>query len=485
MVRKVAIIGGGISAGALVIQLLRGGEEMEIHVFEKEEGRRMWAGVAYGTPADWHLINIPSYAMSIIEDDADHLSRWLERKRAAGKIDAKWGTDKAMHIPRGMFGEYVGETIEEEMAKHPATKVNIVRGEVTVANESGIILEDGTMIAADVVVLCSGNFSPSNVKFHNSEHFYSTTKRYLQNPWKHLSNLHEVIPPTARVGIIGSRLTAVDVLLTLANTNHEGEIHLMSRTGLLPKSNHAEFLPPLRDVTDIVPITLPEDVSDIKQDGAGLPGVSIDVDKLFTTLIDNCKRVEAEGGVWQTEIDSMRPVFNKLWMCMSTEERGVFLSKFRDEFEIRRHRVAPGIMEAIEKILEKAPHHVGHIKSMTQEDPCGPVKIELDTSSFEVDWVINCTGPQLDFRHTPPSALFTQLITTSLATPEQTGIGLLVDTTTGQLLSPDLAPSPYIYAIGPVRKGSEWETIAVKDIRKQAQGVAQAILSSGKANGKQ
>eukprot|EP01064_Diplonema_japonicum_P010498 TRINITY_DN1774_c0_g1_i1.p1 TRINITY_DN1774_c0_g1~~TRINITY_DN1774_c0_g1_i1.p1 ORF type:complete len:480 (+),score=110.03 TRINITY_DN1774_c0_g1_i1:1537-2976(+) len=475
---RVALIGGGISAGALVAQLLRNGKNLEINVFEKEGEREMWSGVAYGTPAEWHLINIPSYAMSILEDDKEHLSRWLQKKREEGKISKEWGTDRK-HIPRGMFGQYVKETVTEESAKNPSCNIEYTRGEVTVANEGGVVLEDGTMIAADIVVLCSGNFSPSNIKFSNSEYFYKTSERYIQNPWKHLSDLHALIAPDARVGLIGSRLTAVDVLLTLQNTNHTGKVHLISRTGLLPKANHAEVLAPLRDMSDIVGFSLPsdEEAAAIVQDGKGLPGVDIDVDRIFTTIIENCKRIEGEGGIWQTEVDSLRPFFNKLWKCMNTEKRSVFLTKYRDEFEIRRHRVAPGILEAIAPILDKAPHHLGHIQAMTQSDPRSPVTVTLPEESFEVDWIINCTGPQLDFRHTPPSPLFTQLITTSQVTPEQTGIGLLIDTATGKLLTPSLNPSSYLFAVGPICKGSEWETIAVKDIRRQACVVAREILS--------
>eukprot|EP01060_Flectonema_neradi_P009482 TRINITY_DN16747_c0_g1_i1.p1 TRINITY_DN16747_c0_g1~~TRINITY_DN16747_c0_g1_i1.p1 ORF type:complete len:520 (+),score=105.67 TRINITY_DN16747_c0_g1_i1:88-1560(+) len=480
---RVGIIGSGVSGALTCVELMKNlkpDEKMVITVFEKEGERKLWAGVAYGTPAPWHLINIPSCAMSAREDEPDHLLQWLEKKRNANEIDSKWGTSK-MHIPRGMWGEYLSDLVKHTIDECKANcEMKTVHEEVINFADGIIKTKEGNQYPSDFTVLCSGNFSPSNLQFEGSEAFYSTTKRYLQNPWKHLSDLSKVVASDKRVAIIGSRLTAVDVLLTLTKTNHKGDTHIISRKGLLPFANHSEDLAPPIDISDVIGFNVPDSTTDIIQDGKGRPDLLGDdtqkVDALFERLINKCIELQQKGEIWQSALDSLRPFTNRIWMCMSTEQRQLFLVKWRDEFEIRRHRVAPGILEDLEEILSKSVHHKGHLKSMKHVDgPESAVVIQVDDQEFEVDYVINCTGPQLDFRKVPPSELFQNLLLSGSITPEQTGIGLLVNTATGQLLDSSLSPNKNFFAVGPVRKGSEWETIAVKDIRPQAKQVALQI----------
>ena len=481
-ITNVAVIGSGVSGALTCVELMKNlaaDEKLIITVFEKETDRKWWAGVAYGTPAPWHLINIPSCAMSAREDEPDNLMQWLEGKRESKEIDCKWGTTK-MHIPRGMWGQYLSETIQQVMSETPNCEIKTIRGEVANVTDSEVVMSDGKRIISDYVVLCSGNFSPSNLQFDGCDKFYSESKRYLQNPWRHLSDLSSIVDSDQRVAIIGSRLTAVDVLLTLTKTNHTGDVHIISRKGLMPFANHAEELAPPVDMTEILGIELPSTADDIIQDGTGRPdllGEGTDlVDALFERLINKCKELQNNSEIWQSVLDSLRPYTNKLWMCMSTQQRELFLTKWRDEFEIRRHRVAPGILEDLDRILSSATHHKGSLLDMKHVDGAeSPINLQVGDDKFEVDYVINCTGPQLDFRKTPPSKLFRNLLSSDKITPEQTGIGLLVNITTGQLLRKSLESNVNFFAVGPVRKGSEWETIAVKDIRPQAKQVAVQI----------
>eukprot|EP00755_Sulcionema_specki_P027804 Sspe_Gene.88534::Locus_60526_Transcript_1_1_Confidence_1.000_Length_1685::g.88534::m.88534 len=500
----VVIVGSGVSAAALVVQLLRKsdpGKPMVVTVLEKDPTRCFWAGVAYGTAAPWHLINVPCSAMSAIADDPTHLVEWVARRRGDGSIGGEWGVTK-MHIPRGEFGRYLRDMVEGELCAARAMKKEVKlilrRGEAVAVrplpgrgNAAEVVLSDGTRLHADHAVLCTGNFSPENIEFLNCGRFYSMTQRYFKDPWRRLANLHETIPSSARVCLIGSRLTAVDVLLTLRNTGHTGPIHIISRKGLLPFSNHAEELPPPYDAQSFLKTELPEDVSSIRQDGSGTGAVK-SVDAIFHRLQRELEKAEEAGIPWQSVIDSMRPYHNRLWLCMSTTQRKRFLSEWRDFWEVRRHRVAPGIMEEVLPMLDRqqAVHHVGRVVEMQHlgSDGTSPIGIRINKTlqdGYEevvTDWVINCTGPQLDFRRVDdkaPSALFAQLVKDGLVLPEETGIGLLVDVASGRLLTADdLKPSPILFAIGPVRKGSEWETIAVREIRVQALQVANGILSS-------
>lgn len=62
---------------------------------------------------------------------------------------------------------------------------------------------------------------------------YQHNDRYYHDPYP-ITRLIEEIPKSATVGIVGTRLSAIDVVLGLASGGHQGEIHCVSRGGRLP-----------------------------------------------------------------------------------------------------------------------------------------------------------------------------------------------------------------------------------------------------------
>eukprot|EP00659_Diplonema_papillatum_P015026 gene15026-22937_t len=497
-----------------------GSSPLRVTVVEKEAGRDWWTGVAYGTPAPWHVINIPAVAMSALEDDSEHLVRWLSKQRASGSIAQEWGVQK-MHIPRAMYGAYLKDLVDEQLSQSDGScSLNKVFGEVvSVTNrpvpvgsaQQGrwvVHLSTGEQLPpADAVIVATGNYEPSDVSFEGSDAFYSLQDkadlpRYVRNPWRLFSDVSATVPKDSRVAIIGTRLTAVDLMLSLVHAEHKGPVHVISRRGLFPFANHGETLspPPPDDALcgaklfEKFGVPLAESNATKPKTNGALEGPSPVTDEavhgVLTTLVSECDAVQARGGVWQSVVDSVRPYFNTFWRAMGTQQRNIFLKEHRDAFEIRRHRVAPGVLEAIEPLKARSTHHIGRLVDMKHAvpaDPTTPIVVTVAPSAsssdvlakpdiFEVDFVINCTGPQLDFRNNAPRGLLAGLIRDGWAQPEETGIGLLVDCESHRLLSKS-GPNAGLYAVGPPCKGSMWETIAVKDIREQALLVAKHITT--------
>jgi uncharacterized NAD(P)/FAD-binding protein YdhS len=95
-------------------------------------------------------------------------------------------------------------------------------------------------------------------------------------------------------------------------------------------------------------------------------------------------------------------------------------------------------------------------------------------SSQSGDLVINCTGPQSRFSQTN-LPLFDNLLATGLVTSDDLDMGIKVDDDFAAIDS-DGRPSQLLYAIGPLLKGSLWETTAVPELRGQAMRVAEVLL---------
>lgn len=80
---RIAVIGGGFTGAAFVIHAIgasrsAAGDEAPFLQFDLvERSAEIGRGVAYGTRAPLHRINVPSDRMSLFGDDPTHATRWL------------------------------------------------------------------------------------------------------------------------------------------------------------------------------------------------------------------------------------------------------------------------------------------------------------------------------------------------------------------------------------------------------------------------
>jgi uncharacterized NAD(P)/FAD-binding protein YdhS len=94
---------------------------------------------------------------------------------------------------------------------------------------------------------------------------------------------------------------------------------------------------------------------------------------------------------------------------------------------------------------------------------------------LNVGLLINCTGPRESFANAA-EPLFRNLFQRGLIRADDVDMGIDV--------TPDFAvmdragkPSDFLYAVGPLLKGTLWETTAVPELRAQAHQIAQAFVA--------
>ncbi|MBB5084681.1 FAD/NAD(P)-binding protein [Nonomuraea endophytica] len=220
---RIAIVGGGAAAVALLDSLaLLDARPSSVTVFEPSA--RLWSGRAYGPDLDAVRVNAPPVIMSIRHGDQEHYARWLG-ERAAAHLDERLG---APLVPRALYGEYLREVATAAMARLP---VDVRRDRVTRVARHGAELvvrtSGGDEQAVDRVVLCVGGGTPHDL------FGLAGTPGYVADPYPLARTLPDV-PSDSAVAVIGSGLTAVDVVVALASAGHAGPITLMSRSGVLP-----------------------------------------------------------------------------------------------------------------------------------------------------------------------------------------------------------------------------------------------------------
>jgi uncharacterized NAD(P)/FAD-binding protein YdhS len=442
----VAIIGGGFTGATLAAQLLRnsGGS---VSVLLIERGARLGRGVAYSTECTEHLLNVRARNMSAYPDDPQHFLNWA-------RLNHNPGASPDDYLPRPLYGQYIASMLQQEIERHPG-QVEHVQDEAEAVSMAGIgesaeiRLRSGRTLYADRVVLALGNFPPGDPRLPGRA---PHSLRYVSNPWKasalgDLSNDKSVL-------LVGSGLTSVDVAITLRGRGFRGTIHILSRRGLLPQVHKA---------------TAPWPPFCTEQSPRTVRGLL----RLIRTQVEAAQKA---GSGWRAVIDSLRPFAQEIWRSLSFKERRRFLRHVRPYWDVHRHRVAPSIGDTIAKLVRDGQVIVYAGRVTNYRESIDRVNVELRDRKtgaqrvLYVDRVINCTGPETDCRRVD-DPLIENLLAQGLVRPDPLFLGIDVDSK-GALIDPSGSPSLVLYTIGPARKGSLWETIAVPEIRAQAAQLA-------------
>ncbi len=448
----VAIIGGGFSGSMLAVELLRraaGNVSVVLVESRPVPGR----GVAYGTQFEGHLLNVRAKNMSAYADVPDHLVRWAQRHYSSSVKPDDF-------LPRPIYGQYISAQLRKAISSYPAAFRCIQDEAVSIAPVAGgmeIGLANGQSILADKVVLAVGNFPPADLQIPGKT---AASSRYVANPWS--ANAFAAGTNDNSVLVIGSSLTSVDVTVELRARGFEGTIHMLSRRGLLPQRHAAVPFPPFP--TENAPRT---------------------VRGLLRLIRLQVKKAEERGSNWRAVIDSLRPVTQQIWLSLPVAEQRRFLRHLRSYWDVHRHRIAERISDQLTlqlrsgqiqahagRILEYQEHSSG-VEVTYRERKRGQLKKLL------VDRVVNCTGPEGDYRRIS-SPLFSGLMENGIARPEPLSLGLDV-TEDGAVLDSQGVPSNFLYALGPLRKGKLWESVAVPELRVQVTELASLLVSSLRA----
>ncbi len=439
-----AILGGGFSGIMTAVNLARlAAQPPRITIINTR--RPAGRGVAYGTRRMEHLLNVAARNMSAFPDLPDHLVSWL---RTRSEYDLTPDNElRERFIPRMIYGDYL-----RSLMHHYLPDAEMVDGEAVDIEPSGVIhLADGRRIEAERVVLATGNEAPADLPGAEALRHHAA---WVGNPWL---PWHEKLPPdTGVIVLLGTGLTTVDAIITLRALGWLGRIHAVSRHGWLP---HAHFrgieypdFPPLE--TDLAELGL---------------------ERLVALMEWHCARLRDLGANPAIIVDKMRPYTQRIWRNFTLEERLTFAQKYAARWNVQRHRIAPEIHAQIASAqltgqLQVHAANIGRVEADGER-----VRVFLDSGKqLEGDLVINATGPQTRFSATR-SVLLQNLLRRGLISGDDMDMGARIDED-HTVITGDGLRSPLLLALGPLLRGTYWETIAVPELRGQARRVAETLL---------
>jgi uncharacterized NAD(P)/FAD-binding protein YdhS len=364
-------------------------------------------------------------------------------------------------VRRSLYGEYLEHLLAEATAHRPEAFSQIVTEVSGVEPDRAwatITTADGRRITVDRVVLAVGHYPPANPAGLSSA--FLASAGYIRDPWKR--GVLESIPRDARVLLIGTGLTALDVALDLHTRGIPGAIAI-SRRGLMPRS-HNPKLPPV--------------------DPSHRP-LGIDNEKTALGYARAIRRhIEqiAHIGNWRQVIDSLRPITPALWQRLSVKERERFMRHLRPFWDVHRHRASPETGMAAEELVQKGWLNIcaGRLLSAALNGGEVDVVVRLRGSeerrTFRVGSVVNCTGPTTDVR-SAGDLLLNELFHWGQARPDALGLGIDV-AEDGAVISSRGEPSRVLFYVGPLLRARDGEGTAVPELRQYTSKLARTLLDS-------
>jgi len=458
---QVAIVGGGYSGTMAAVQLLRKSARlgMPMHLVILDRQTSIAEGAAYRTPDDRHLLNVPASGMSAWPDRSDDFLEWAKRRDSS--------VVPYSFIPRRFYGEYLRTTFLDAIAQaRPQVSVEIRRDEADTIERRGesgwrVLCKENRPIDAAAVVLATGHrplVDPLR------ERWSGPRVRYIEDSWS--SAMLTAIEKDESVCLLGTGLTAIDVLQSLGGSTRSAPVMAFSRRGLLPAAHSPAPLPPLDPRDWLEPL------------------LRADATSTTRSLTRNIRRAvrdaESAGQDGRQVIDGLRPHISQIWTALSPYERTRFLRHVRAFWEVARHRMAPTVAEAVAAAKEAGIFNVAAARTIWVRGDMDGATLTVRGrgqsvhESHRFDWIINCAGPgsgrECGF---PPSVA--RLIDTGYLQPDTDSIGIR-STPNGQALV-DARVIEDLVLIGSLRKADDWESTAVPELRLQAALAADAIVA--------
>ena len=446
----IAIIGGGAGGVLTALHALRhAGAGTRIVLIEP--AARLAQGVAYATTHAEHLLNVPARRMSAFDDLPDDFVDYLVTQEGETARDGL----AVSYAERRRYGDYLRDRLDRVRTTTRAHFEVLQDRVLALDDEDSVLrlaLESGDLLHCAGAVLAVGN-APKPLPARGAA---GLPAHSVLEAWDF--DAIKRIPGDATVCIAGSGLSMVDTVLSLVANGHRGRVHVLSRHALLPLPHGAHAVAGL--------------------DPELLLGQALR--QRMRTLREAARDAVSHGLPWQAVMESLRPWVQKLWCTLSHADQRRFLRHVVRYWDVHRHRIAPQVHAQLGALQASGQlqMHRGRLETVARESGRIRVSVRMhDRRALEldVDRVVNATGVEMRAQ-LMRNPLLSDLLGKGQARPGPHGIGL--DTASdGDLVDAEGNVLPGVIVVGSLRIGRLWESIAVPELRGQAEQAASRLLA--------
>lgn len=448
------VVGGGFTGAAAAIACLAR-LERPFCLVVVEPSASLGRGVAYGAHHPLHLLNVRTRDLSVRASQPGDFLNWAFRQLDQGENHAGLHDGLAhTFLPRQLFGEYVRERFYEAVEARGDVEFKLVNALATSCAREGnrftLRFDRAEPLQADVVLLATAYGLQASAPTSALAPFDSLPP--------------ERINSASTMALIGSGLTMVDVLLGTRRDGFQGKVIVISRRGQLPRPHAAKGVVP----TEI-----------------GLPR-SKRISGLTGSVAIACAAAEAHGRPWQAIINDVRSSLQDIWQDLPVEEQARFLRHVRPLWDAHRHRLPPDVHGRLQSEFDEGGAVLLRGRVTEVERAGEGFRLTLrrrgsnETEVLTTDLAFDCTGHRPDLA----SPLIERLVSQGNASVDAHRLGLAVQPN-GQTLDRGGAPTPGLFALGPLCQGTLWEITAVPEIVRQCDAAAHSIAALAGAGTRQ
>ena len=452
----VAIVGGGFTGAAVAYHLARLLPEGTARIVVYEPRAMLGGGLAYDTDEPVHRINVPAARMTLRPGDDTHFERWLLETGALADDGEAVTRDGRIFARRSAFGHYVDATLRPLVAagriEHRRSRVRAV---TATAGGWRVAAADGSVLKADCVVVAATHPSPQAP---------AVLDRALAG---HPAYIPDATVPGAlagisrkdRVLIVGTGLTAADVIAVLDAAGHEGPVTAVSRRGLRSRGHTLLPQEPFGDFT-----TSP----------------ARSARELLRRVRRTLEQAAGEGITWHAVFDRLRGEGGAIWRALPVAERRRLVRFLRPYWDVHRFRIAPQVEAVIDRRLAAGSLHI-HAASLADAAlrADGTIAVTFRPRRGgrplveHYDTVVVTTGP--GHRAILSSQPFLEALAAAGALQLDTvGLGLAVDDDS-RAIGTNGEAAETLFIAGPLARGTFGELMGLPQVTEHALLVAQKV----------
>ena len=489
----IAIIGGGATGVCLankIVEALPVGLSTATVSLALFDAGGCTGGAAYAPDVASNLMNTTCGAVDrafggefgILDWARDNPAKW-QPYVGDGQLDT------TTYLPRPVVGSYLSDLVEHATRKaaERGMRLEVIIDEVVDiappdAAEGDYVVQtkSGRVVEARYVYLALGHLDRAKTDA------YQDHDRYYHQPYP-IARLTREIPKEATVGVIGTRLSAIDVVLGLVGEGHKGRIHCVSRGGRLPavRGDHGryEFRHLERDelVKKLVHTKAKLRLVDVAvmlgteiEHAAGRP---VDLGAIMSEDLPPAEYYEREIALakgkarpWQTVLYATNRNIDLLWHHLEEEDKQILASQWLNDWLTYRASIPRENAERILALLRSGQLTVaGGVTGFRFDAATGNLRASFDDGSrIDCRYLVAATGSASRIEDAD-SLLMRNLLANGLVVPHRFG-GVDCVFETGQVVSRPgvVAGEPRIFALGPLTSGVYFFTTALEIVERQA-----------------
>src|SRR5215213_3061194 len=311
----VIVVGAGAAGSLTALHLVRSAcrRATPLEVLLLDPADRWARGVAFGTPAEEHLLNVPASGMSALPEDPGDFVAWAGGQGLHGREEPGGSKcDPNAFLPRRRFAQYLDDTLTQELGRADGlVGVRHVREQVTgvVRTASGwaVLARSGRVVDADAIVVATGL---PQVGWTWAPRSLCESPFFVADPWAPgaLDVVRRDHAGPGEVLVVGAGLTMVDVVLSLTDDSSRADRQILavSRSGRLPRAHR------------------------VTQKLAAIPDIAdwgSDLDSIVERTERHVREVQAATGDWRPAVDGLRYRHSELWRRLDEADRTRFIAQ--------------------------------------------------------------------------------------------------------------------------------------------------------------